>query len=147
MDLNKDPKPICLHDPEHEVPGPIQDFNSLPVTSKKLRDFFRQICAEEPWKIHSNVFEETEDLVKIKKIITAVCGTAKSPPRFAGRSFAIRIKVDQLEILKDGMIPSEADLTGQEGLEAIFGKPVAIGRYKWCDVVRELESLNPGRTR
>ena len=127
MDSKKDPKLICLHDPEHEVPAPIQNFNPLPATPDKLKDFFRQIYVDEPWNIYPNLFEESEDLVKtnIKKIITAVSGTAKSLPHFAGPSFAILIKVDQLEILKDGKIPPEADMTGQGGWEAIFGKPVA----------------------
>ena len=69
MDSKKDPKLICLHDPEHGVPAPIQDFNSLPATPKKLKDFFRQIYVDEPWKIYPNVCQENEDLVNtnIKK--------------------------------------------------------------------------------
>jgi hypothetical protein len=138
----KDHRLICLHDPEHEVPAPIQDFNSLPATARKLKDFFRQIYVDDPWKIYPDVFQENEDLVNtnIKKIIAAV---SKPPPRFAGPSFAIRIKLDQVEILKDGKIPPEADLMGQGGWEAIFGKPVTNVCYKWRDVVRELESPDP----
>jgi hypothetical protein len=145
MASKKDPKLICLHAPEHGVPGPIQHFNSLPATPKKLKEFFRQIYVEEPWKIYPNVFEENEDLVNTntKRIVTAVCGTSKAAPYFAGPSFVIRIKVDQLEILKDGKISPEADLTGQGGWEAIFGRPVATAPYKWRDLVRELESPEP----
>src|SRR5271165_4368567 len=49
MDSKKDPKLICLHDPEHEVPAPIQNFNPLPATPDKLKDFFRQIYVDQPW--------------------------------------------------------------------------------------------------
>lgn len=66
-----------------------------------------------------------------------------SRPHFAAQSFAIRIKVDQLAILQDGKIPPEADLSGEGGWEAIFGKPVATESCKWGDVVRELESPEP----
>jgi hypothetical protein len=141
-DSRKDPRLICLHDPEHEVPAPIQDFNSLPATEKKLQNFFRQIYVSDPWKIYPDVFEENEDLVNanIKKIIAAV---SKPPPRYAGPSFAIRLKLAQVDFLRDGKIPPEADLTGQGGWETIFGKSATIQRYKWREVVRDLESPEP----
>ena len=70
---------------------------------------------------------------------------ALKPPRphFAGHSIAIRIKVDQLAILKDGKIPAEADLSGEGGWEAIFGKPVGTESCKWGEVVKKLESPEP----
>ena len=143
QDSKKDPRLICLHSPEHKVPDPIQNFNSLPATPQKLKEFFRQIYVNEPWRIYPNVFEENKALVdtNIERIVSAVC--AKSPPHFACPSFEIHIKVDQVAILKDGKIPPGAKLTGEGGWEAIFGKPVPTTRCEWGDVVRGLESPEP----
>jgi hypothetical protein len=141
----KDPRLICLHSPEYQVPGPIENFNSLPATPEKLKDFFRQIYVEDPWKIYPNVFEENEALVdaNIKRIVTAVHGIEKPRVLFASPSFAIHIKADQLAILQDGKIPPDADVSGEGGWEAIFGKPVPTESCKWRDVVKGLESPEP----
>jgi hypothetical protein len=143
MPSKQDPKLICLHSPEDKVPNPIQDFNSLPATPEKLKEFFRQIYVLEPWKKYPNVFEEQEAAVNsnINRIISAVI--AKEPPRFAGPSFVIHIAADQVKILEDGNIPPEAELSGEGGWEAIFGKSVPPARLKWNDVVKGLESPEP----
>jgi hypothetical protein len=70
----------------------------------------------------------------------AVAVFSSSATRLEARADSIRTK--GANILKDGKIPPEADLTGR-GWEAIFGKPVTTARYKWQDVVRELESPDP----
>jgi hypothetical protein len=64
-------------------------------------------------------------------------------PHFAAQSVAIRIKVDQLAILKEGKIPPEADLTGDGGWETIFRRPVGTDSCKWDDILRNLESPDP----
>jgi hypothetical protein len=56
MPSKVDPKLICLHSPEYTVPGPIQDFNSLPATTEQLKEFYGQIYIEEPWKIYPKLF-------------------------------------------------------------------------------------------
>jgi hypothetical protein len=67
----------------------------------------------------------------------------RSRPHFAAPSFAIHIKADQLAILQDGRIPPEAELSGEGGWEAIFGKPIPTENCKWRDIVKGLDSPEP----
>jgi hypothetical protein len=143
MPSKKDPKLICLHSPEYHVPTPVQNFNSLPATPENLKNFYRQIYVKDPWRISPTIFDDSKDDVdaKIKGIISAVVAT--EPPRFIGPSFAIQINVHQLNIVKDGNIPLEAELSGEGGWEEIFGRPIPTKTCSWGDVVRDLESPEP----
>jgi len=64
-------------------------------------------------------------------------------PHFAGPSFVIHMKVGQISSLKAGIIPPEAELSGEGGWEEIFGRPIPTTRCEWGDVVRGLESPEP----
>ena len=68
---------ICLHSPEHSVPGPLKSFNPVPATTEKLEELFRQIYVDKPWEISPKLFEENADIVNqlISRIISSVCGT------------------------------------------------------------------------
>jgi hypothetical protein len=72
--------------------------------------------------------------------ILVVCETAR---RFACPSFKIHIKANQLNVLQDGKIPPEAELSGEGGWEDIFDLPAPTARCKWEDVVSKLESPEP----
>jgi hypothetical protein len=90
MPSKKDPRLICLHSPQYQVPAPILHFNSLPATPERLKDFYGQIYVEAPWGIYPKIFDENKDNVdaNIKRVISAVVAAdATEPPRFAGPSF------------------------------------------------------------
>jgi hypothetical protein len=144
-DSKTDPRLICLHNPEYNVPGPMDNFNSLPASEARLTEFFRQIYVDEPWKISPNLFQENGKLVisTVGRIVSAVVGTPRSRLYFAAPSFAIHVKVDQIEILKDGQIPPEAYLSGDGGWETMFGKPAHTVSWLWRDIVKGLESPEP----
>jgi hypothetical protein len=109
-----------------------KEFLGVPVVKEKSgNEFEKQLCPVD---------------------ILAVCETA---PRFACPSFNIHIKVNQLEVLRDGTIPPESELSGEGGWEEIFDLPASTARsksqdvlrkparFKWEDVVRKLESPEP----
>jgi predicted nucleotide-binding protein len=60
--------------PEHEVPSPLKEFNSLPVTPEKLTKFFEQIYRAEQLRGNAYGLDMDEDRlqVAIERIVSAV---------------------------------------------------------------------------
>jgi hypothetical protein len=67
----------------------------------------------------------------------------KPDVRFKSPLFTIRIRGEQLEELKKGAIPFEAELSGEGGWEDIFELPAGVGSWKWEKIFEKLESPEP----
>jgi len=134
----------CLHRPEQEVPAPLKSFNPVPATQEGVEKLFRQIYVQKPWEISPNLFQVNTELVGLA--VTRVLSLFQPErPRlyFLGPSFAIHVGKNQVDTLKDGLIPPDAFLSGEGEWETIFGKQANTVSWSWQEVVRDLISPEP----
>src|SRR6185436_8713169 len=68
-------KLICLHDPRHNLPGPLRGFTSVPAVEDEVYHLFRQIYLDQPWAIRPELFaQEGQEEVreKVRRIVRDV---------------------------------------------------------------------------
>lgn len=147
MKSNPDKRLICLHDPRHNIPGPLRGFTPVPARQDEVYDLFRQIYLDEPWKIRPELFaQEGQDEIreKVRRIIKELTHEQEIEAQFPlSPSITFHVKRQDANELEKGIIPNNTIVSGDGAWEVVFGKLNATVAWSWKQLQEGLVDWEP----
>jgi hypothetical protein len=136
---------LCLHPPQVKAPEGLR-IEKVPVSDEQVERLLYGIYVKEPWQANPN-YADPENADQRRDMVTKVVNAVKGDNDSEVKRFTLSMRIDVLPSSLDvwkktGVIPDEAQVTGEGSWEQVFGKAESSGGWTWSKLVGGLQRQN-----